>query len=143
MRLKMTERCLSDDEFVRRLSGHPELRRQMESLLLAVEDESGAHKTADAAELQIIEEMRRSGQVALQSWATRRVEETAQVAAQTDGQWSEGKKTLLAQYVWRHLRRRTPIPRRQQKNPSVRAKRGGKASWLFTPAAACSNGLWC
>lgn len=95
MRLKMTERCLSDDEFVRRLSGHPELRRQMESLLLAVEDESGAHKTADAAELQIIEEMRRSGQVALQSWATRRVEETAQVAAQTDGQWSEGKKNSV------------------------------------------------
>ena len=88
----MSEQLLSDVEFARRLSAHPELRSQMESLLLAVEDEAGTLRTADAAELRIIEEMRRSGRVALQSWATRRVEESAQAVEQIDGRWREGKK---------------------------------------------------
>jgi len=88
----MSELLLSDVEFAKRLGAHPALRRQMESLLLAVEDETGTLKTADAAELQIIEEIRRSGKVALQSWATRQVEETAQVHERTKGRWREGKK---------------------------------------------------
>ena len=88
----MAEPLLSDAELVRRLGAHPELRSQMESLLLAVEDETGELKTADAAEMRIIEEMRRSGKVALQSWATRQVEKTAQEVKGRTGVWSEGKK---------------------------------------------------
>ena len=90
----MIEPLLSDTEFVRRLNAHPELRNRMESLLLAVEDETGELKTADAAEMRVIQEMRRTGKVALQSWAERQVEKTAQEIKQTASVWSEGKKKL-------------------------------------------------
>ena len=137
----MAEPLLSDAELVRRLGAHPELRSQMESLLLAVEDETGELKTADAAEMRIIEEMRRSGKVALQSWATRQVEKTAQEVKGRTGVWSEGKKTLLAHQLWRHQRRRTPIPGWEQKNPPVYAKRPSQQPWLLTPATARSGRL--
>lgn len=88
----MTESVLSDAEFVRRLGAHPDLRKRMESLLLAVEDETGELKTADAAEMRVIEEMRQTGKVALQSWAERQVEQTSQESRQTAGVWREGKK---------------------------------------------------
>src|SRR3990167_9050547 len=52
----MTEPLLSDAEFVRKLGAHPDLRSRMESLLLAVEDETGDFKTADAAEMRVIQE---------------------------------------------------------------------------------------
>jgi hypothetical protein len=64
----------------------------MESLLLAVEDEAGELKTADAAEMRVIEEMRQTGKVALQSWAERQVDNTSQKLKQTAGVWREGKK---------------------------------------------------
>jgi len=64
----------------------------MESLLLAVEDETGDLKTADAAEMQVIQEMRQTGKVALQSWANRQVDKTSQALKQTTSVWSEGKK---------------------------------------------------
>jgi len=88
----MAEGLLSDEEFVRRLGSHPDLRRRMESLLLAVEDETGELKTADAAEMQVIHEMRKTGRVALQSWAERQVIRTSQELKQTEKLWSEGKK---------------------------------------------------
>lgn len=90
----MTESTMSDAELVRRLGVHPDLRNRMESLLLAVEDETGELKTADAAEMRIIDEMRRTGQVAIQSWAARQVEKTSQEIKKTAGIWSEGKKKL-------------------------------------------------
>jgi hypothetical protein len=81
----MTESTMSDAELVRRLGVHPDLRNRMESLLLAVEDETGELKTADAAEMRIIDEMRRTGQVAIQSWAARQVEKTSQEIKKTAG----------------------------------------------------------
>ncbi len=42
----------------------------MESLLRAVEDEAGELREADAAELRLIDEIRRMGQEALQAWAS-------------------------------------------------------------------------
>ena len=50
----MTEPLMSDAELMKRLSAHPELRSRMESLLLAVEDEAGDLKQADAAELRVL-----------------------------------------------------------------------------------------
>ena len=88
----MSEPLLSDAEFVRRLGAHPDLRSRMESLLLAVEDETGELKTADAAEMRVIQEMRQTGKVALQSWAERQADKTSQEIKQTAGVWSEGKK---------------------------------------------------
>lgn len=64
----------------------------MESLLLAVEDETGDLKTADEAEMRVIQEIRQTGNVALQSWAERQVEKTSQELKQTAGVWREGKK---------------------------------------------------
>jgi hypothetical protein len=84
---------LSDDDLVRKLSAHPDLRTRVESLLLAVEDEAGELKEADAAEMLVIEEMRRMGQEALQAWAERQVEKTSKACSQTNGTtWREGKK---------------------------------------------------
>ena len=88
----MTDSLMSDAELVKRLSAHPELRSRMESLLLAVEDEAGELKKADEAEMRVIEEMRRTGKVALQAWAQRQVDKTSQETAQVDKVWREGKK---------------------------------------------------
>ena len=41
----------------------------MESLLLAVDDERGDLREADAAEMRIIDEMRQMGREALTAWA--------------------------------------------------------------------------
>ena len=84
---------LSDADLVRKLSAHPELRNRVESLLLAVEDEAGELKEADAAEMRVIEEMRRLGQEALQAWAARQVDKTSKELRQSGGPaWQEGKK---------------------------------------------------
>jgi hypothetical protein len=68
----MMKPLLSDAEFVTRLGAHPDLRSRMVSLLLAIEDETGDIKTADAAEMRVIQEMRQTGKVALQSWPNAR-----------------------------------------------------------------------
>ena len=84
---------LSDDDLLRRLSAHPDLRNRVESLVLAVEDEAGELKEADAAEMRVIEEMRRMGQEALHAWAARQVDKTSKALRQTGGPvWREGKK---------------------------------------------------
>ena len=90
----MTEASISDAELVRRLDAYPDLRRRIESLVLAIEDESGEIKTADAAEMQIIEIMRRTGHDAIQSWAQHQVEKTSQELKRNAVVWSEGKKKL-------------------------------------------------
>jgi len=90
----MTELLMSDAELIRRLGSHPELRNRTVALLLAVEDETGEFITADAAEMQIIEEMRRTGQVALQSWVAHQVQRTSLEIKKKAGVWSEGKKKL-------------------------------------------------
>ena len=88
----MVAKSLSDEELLRRLGAHPQLRNRMESLLQAVEDEAGELTEADAAELRVIDEMRRMGQEALQAWASGQVGKTSQKIVQEGGIWSEGKK---------------------------------------------------
>lgn len=90
----MSEAAMSDAELVERLRAYPELRSRMESLLLAVEDEAGELKIADEAEMRVIEEMRRTGKVALQAWAQRQVDKTSQDTRQVDKVWREGKKNF-------------------------------------------------
>ncbi len=115
----MAETPMSDAELVRRLGAHPALRSQIESLVLAVDDETGDLKTADAAEMRVMEVIRRSGHDALQAWANGQVERTAQEIKAGSGVWREGKKTLLAHHLWRHQRLRTPISRWHQTSPPV------------------------
>jgi hypothetical protein len=76
---------LTDEDLVRMLSAHPPLRKRVESLLLAVEDEAGELKEADVAEMLLIEEMRRMGQEALQAWAERQVDKTGKECSQSAG----------------------------------------------------------
>ena len=88
----MAKTLMSDEELLRRLSVHPELRSGIESLVLAVADEAGQLKTADAAEMEVIALMRCTGQDALHAWANQQVEKSAQDLRQQVGLWREGKK---------------------------------------------------
>lgn len=88
----MSEPSMSDVELMRRLASHPDLRSRIESLILAVDDETGELKTADAAEMRVIEMMRRTGREALQCWAEAQVVKSAVACRQTPGVWREGKK---------------------------------------------------
>ena len=88
----MPEPLMSDAELVKRLSANPDLRSRIESLVLAIEDETGELKTADAAETRIIDLMRRTGHDALQSWAQQQVEKTSHKVMQTEGICRAGKK---------------------------------------------------
>ncbi len=91
----MTANLLSDEELLKKLVAHPHLRNRMESLLLAVENEAGDLREADAAEMRIIEEIRRMGQESLQAWASEQVEKTSAEIRQTGEVWSEGKKNCV------------------------------------------------
>lgn len=88
----MSDMPLNDAELVERLNAHPEIRARIESILRAVENETGDLTEADAAELRLIEEMRRLGHDALTGWAARQVEKTGQALDSTRGVWREGKK---------------------------------------------------
>ena len=83
---------MSDEALLNRLNGHPELRSRVESMLLVVEDEMGNLQEADAAEMQLIEEMKRMGQESLQAWATSQVAKASENIAQESRTWREGKK---------------------------------------------------
>jgi len=83
---------MSDEALLNRLNEHPELRSRVESILLVVEDERGNLQEADAAELMLIEEMRRMGQDSLQAWANSQIIKTSQRVAQKGIVWREGKK---------------------------------------------------
>ncbi len=85
---------MSDEALVERLNGHPELRSRVESMLLVVDDEMGNLQEADAAEMRLIEEMRRMGQESLQAWASgQAVKASASVAGESQ-MWREGKKNF-------------------------------------------------
>lgn len=53
-----------------RLNRQPELKARIEELLSAVENAGGDLEKANDAEQRMIEELRKLGQTALQSWAT-------------------------------------------------------------------------
>ena len=83
---------LSDEEMVRRLNAHPQLRACMVTLLSAVDDEAGDLRLADDAELRLTQELRRMGSEALQAWAQGQVNITEQEVRRTGRVHREGKK---------------------------------------------------
>ena len=83
---------MSDEALLNRLNEHPELRNRVESMLLVVEDETVNLQEADAAEMRLIEEMKRMEQESLQAWATSRVAKASESVAQESRTWREGKK---------------------------------------------------
>ncbi len=88
----MAETLMSDEELLARLNAHPALRGGVESLVLAVEDEAGQLNTADAAEMQVIALLRRTGQDALHAWANLKVKKASEELTHKAGYWREGKK---------------------------------------------------
>jgi len=83
---------MSDEALLNRLNGHPELRSRVESMLLVIDDEMGNLQEADAAEMRLIDEMRRMGQESLQAWATVQADKTSESTARESNAWREGKK---------------------------------------------------
>ena len=59
----------SDQIFISRLNQHPQLRKRVETLLNVVENKAGDCTTADDAEQDVIEELRKMGNDALHCWA--------------------------------------------------------------------------
>lgn len=83
---------LSDAEILKGLNAHPQIRNRIASLLAIVEDAAGDLKEADAAEMRLIEEIRRMGQEALQAWAERQVASLEQELRRGGQVRREGKK---------------------------------------------------
>ena len=83
---------MGDEELLTRLEGNPEIRERLEATLLAVADEQGELGDADAAEMRLIDEMRRMGHASLSAWAQRKAEREAERRQAGSGVWREGKK---------------------------------------------------
>jgi len=83
---------MHDDELLSRLHANPEVRKHLESTLRAIADEQGELGDADAAEMRLIDEMRRMGRASLSAWAQRKSAHETESRQGTAGVWREGKK---------------------------------------------------
>jgi len=89
----MTEQQMRSDEAIMRgLNAKLQIKRRIASMLAVVEDAGGDLKEADAAEMRLIEEIRRMGQEAMQAWANRQIEITEQEVRRSGQVRREGKK---------------------------------------------------
>jgi uncharacterized NAD(P)/FAD-binding protein YdhS len=88
----MEATTLSDEAILKGLNAHPQIKSRIAAMLAVVEDAGGDLKEADAAEMRMIEEVRRMGQEALQAWADRQVQKTEQELRQAGQVHREGKK---------------------------------------------------
>jgi hypothetical protein len=88
----MESMILSDEAILRGLNANPQIKSRVASLLAAVEDAGGDLKEADAAEMRMIEEIRRMGQEAMQAWADRQIVATEEAVRRDGGVQREGKK---------------------------------------------------
>lgn len=132
---------MSDEALLNHLNVHPELRSRVESMLLVVVDEKGELQEADAAELRLIEEMRRMGQETLQAWATGQAAKAAEIVGQESGIWRGVKKTPVAQYIWRNNRRRGAVSAWEPTYSPICESGQSAPSWVFAAFAACCDGL--
>src|SRR5271165_6476376 len=101
---------LSDDALMAALRAHPELRKRVSSIVLAVEGDKGELTEADAAEERLVEEMRLLGREALHSWAETRVEATEREIRQRLRCIARVKKTPLAYEIRRNRNNAPPSP---------------------------------
>jgi len=88
----MEKDVISDEEILRGLHEHPQIRQRVASLLSAVQDAGGDLKRADDAEQRLTEELRRLGQEAMQGWAEGQVRTTEQELRRGGRTHREGKK---------------------------------------------------
>ena len=83
---------LSDEALTAALRAHPELRKRVSSIVVAVEGDAGELKEADAAEELLVEEMRLLGREALRGWAENRVAATEREIRQRPQMHRQGEK---------------------------------------------------
>jgi len=83
---------VSDEAILRGLNAHPQIKSRIASMLAVVEDAGGDLKLADAAEMRLLEEIRRMGQEAMQAWADGQVHKTEEEVRRTGQVQREGKK---------------------------------------------------
>ncbi len=83
---------INDEELIKRLNDHPVLRARISSLLDVVDDMGDDLKRADDAEDRVVDEVRRMGQEALQSWAQSQLEQTEQAVRRSGRAYRDGKK---------------------------------------------------
>jgi hypothetical protein len=83
---------LSDEALTVALRAHPELRKRVSSIVVAVEGGAGELKEADAAEELLVEEMRLLGREALRGWAENRVAATEREIRQRPHMHRQGEK---------------------------------------------------
>lgn len=88
----MESTMLSDEAILRGLNANPQIKNRIASMLAVVEDAAGDLKEADAAEMRLIEEVRRLGQEAMQAWANQQIEITEQEVRRGGQAQREGKK---------------------------------------------------
>ena len=89
----MTEQQMpSDEALMRGLNANPQIKNRIAALLAVVEDTTGTLKEADAAEMRLIEEIRRIGQEAMQAWANKQNGITEQEVRRGGQVQREGKK---------------------------------------------------
>lgn len=80
-------------KLVQRLEKHPHLRARMEAILDVAENSAEEFPTADAAELQLIKEVRNLGAESLETWAVSREKTSTQSYKQEHANAScHGKK---------------------------------------------------
>ena len=83
---------MSNEVLLSMLDGQPELRSRIELLLLGIDDESGNLRTADAAEMYVIEQMKKMGHESLQAWALRQSNRVSESVERDGKTWRAGKK---------------------------------------------------
>lgn len=83
---------MSDEEIMRGLREHPQIRERIAALLAVVNDAGGDIKRADEAEERLVEEIRGLGREAMRTWAQGQVEQTEEEVRRTGRAHREGKK---------------------------------------------------
>ena len=137
----MESTILNDEAILRGLNANPQIKNRIASMLAVVEDTAGDSKEADAAEMRLIEEIRRLGQEAMQAWDSRaRCHQAGQTQRQKAAM--EGGKNLLgtspgeqAADLWRHPARR----RCHRRTEALRVCRAGRV-WRTQPRSC--RGRW-
>lgn len=88
----MDKSKINDEELLKRLNNHPVLRARIASLLDVVDDAGDDLKRADDAEDRVVDEVRRMGQEALQTWAQTQLEQTEAEVRRSGRAHRDGKK---------------------------------------------------
>jgi hypothetical protein len=87
-----TKLSTTEEQLIQQLREHPELLERFQHILEITAQADGPVKRADEIESLLIEEMRRLGNVAMQSWASRTEGTLAEQLKQKDPSASERKK---------------------------------------------------